>query len=290
MGKNFAWIVLKDIHGDGKKMDIENFSDLWSDSKKSYNMEEKFWDERADEFNEKDMEEKENEEFFSILEFIEAGKNKKFNTVLDIGCGTGFYSKRFSEISRSVTAVDISESMLKYAEENSGTKYNNVSFVKKAWSELNLDEFGWRKKFDMVFASMTPAIDSYKDLIKMMDCGTNLYFLSGFVEKKDSLKSGLSEVILGCHDDGFYKNKIYSAFNILWNMGYYPKISYVDSDWTESRPAGKCYKKYLLYFERKKSLTKKDKVSIKEYIEAMSVNGMVEEKVTSKVAWLCWKK
>lgn len=272
-------------------MDIKYFSDLWDSSKKSYDMEERFWDERAEEFNKKDIEEKENKDFSSILEFIEVDKNKKFKNVLDIGCGTGFYSRKFSEISESIAATDISENMLKYARKNLDTKHrNNVRLVKKAWSELNLEEFGWKEKFDMVFASMTPAVDSCADLIKMIDCGTNLYFLSGFVERKDSLKNELSEILLGSHNNKPYGNKMYSAINILWNMGYYPKISYVDSNWSKREPVDELYKKYLLYFERKKYLTKEDKISIRDYMESRSINGIVEEKVTSKVAWLCWKK
>ncbi len=272
-------------------MDIDFFSNLWNISKKSYDIEEKFWDERAEEFNSKDIEEKESRDFISILEFIEANKNSKFKNVLDIGCGTGFYSRKFSEISECVTSVDISENMLEYAKKNLKSKCkNNVKFVKKAWPDLSLEEFKWKEKFDLVFASMTPAVDSYEDLIKMIDCGTNLYFLSGFVERKDSLKNEISEIILGCHNDKPYGNKMYSALNILWNMGYYPKISYVDSDWSKSQPVDQFYKKCLLNFGRKKSLTEEDKVLIRDYIESKAINGIVEEKVTSKVAWFCWRK
>ena len=38
--------------------------------------------------------------------------------ILDIGCGTGAFSKTFSQASYDVTGVDISERMLKYARKN----------------------------------------------------------------------------------------------------------------------------------------------------------------------------
>ncbi|KZL92075.1 hypothetical protein [Clostridium magnum] len=155
---------------------------------------------------------------------------------------------------------------------------------------MNLDEFNCKEKFDLVFASMTPAIDSYEDLIKMIGCGKNLYFLSGFVERRDTLKDQLSEIILDSHSNNPHGNKIYNAFNILWNMGYYPKISYKHSNWERCKSVDKFYEEFLIYFGRMKILAEDDKVAIKNYLENKAVNGMVKEKITSKVAWLCWKK
>jgi SAM-dependent methyltransferase len=272
-------------------MDIKYFSDLWNNSKRFYTIEEKIWDERAEEFNGKDIQEKEIRNFPSILEFIEVAQDKKFKNVLDIGCGTGFYSVQFSEISEHVTAMDISQNMLDYAEENSKAKHrNNIDFLKKTWSELHLEDLKWEEKFDLVFASMSPAIDSYENLIKMINCGRKLYFLSGFVEKKHSLKDELSKIILSSHSDSPYGSKIYSAFNILWNMGYYPKISYKDSSWKKCKSIDEFYEEVLIYFGRTKTLTEEDKVVIKNYIENKAVDGMIEEKITAKVAWLYWKK
>lgn len=272
-------------------MDTKYFLNLWDNSKKYYTIEEKFWNERAEEFNRKDIEERESREFSSILQFIEIGQDKKFENVLDIGCGTGFYSIQFSEISDHVTATDISENMLDYAENNAKAKdRRNISFVKKPWSELDLEEFQWKEKFDLVFASMTPAIDSYEELMKMINCGRSLYFLSGFVERKDSLKDELSKIILDSCNNNLHGNKIYSAFNILWNMGYYPKISYKDSNWERYKSIDKFYEEFLNYFRRKKILTEEDKSTIKNYIENRAIDGMVKEKTTAKVAWLYWKK
>lgn len=272
-------------------MDMKYFSNLWSNSKKYYTMEEKFWDGRAEEFNQKDIQEKESRDFSCILEFIEARQDKKFENVLDIGCGTGFYSIQFSEISDHVTATDISQNMLDYAEYNSKLKNkSNIVFVKKTWAELDLEEFQWKERFDLVFASMSPAIDSYESLMKMINCGNSLYFLSGFVERKNSLKDELSKIILDSHSNNSHGNKIYSAFNTLWNMGYYPKISYKDSSWERYKSVDKFYEEFLIYFGRIKILTEEDKAAIKNYIENKAVNGMLKEKVTSKVAWLYWKK
>lgn len=272
-------------------MDMKDFSKQWSNSEKNYNIEEKFWNERAEEFNKKDIEEKESRNFSSILDFIEVGQEAKFENVLDLGCGTGFYSIKFSELADYVVGTDISEKMLDYGERNAKAKNrNNITFIKKPWSELNLEEFQWKEKFDLVFASMTPAVDSYEDLIKMINCGKGLYFLSGFVERKDSLKDELYKMILPSYNTNHHGKKIYNAFNILWDMGYYPKISYKDSNWERYSPVDKFYKEFIIDFERKKLLTEEDKVVVRNYLESKAVNGVVQEKVTAKAAWLCWRK
>lgn len=272
-------------------MDIKCFSDSWSNSKKVFEVEEKFWNQRAEEFNRKDIQKKESRDFSSILDFIEVGQNDRFENVLDIGCGTGFYAIQFSKISEYVMATDISRNMLDYAKINSETeRRTNIDFVKKPWSEFDVEELQCKEKFDLVFASMSPAIDSYEDLAKMINCGRKLYFLSGFVERKDSIKDELSKIILNSQSSNSNGNKIYSAFNILWNMGYYPKISYKDSNWERHKSVDEFYTEFLNYFERTKILTPEDKYTIKSYIENKAVNGMVEERITSKVAWLYWKR
>ncbi|MBV7276019.1 class I SAM-dependent methyltransferase [Clostridium sp. PL3] len=272
-------------------MDIKYFSNSWNNSKKYHNMDEKFWNQRAKEFNIKDIEEKANIDFPRILDFIEVGQDFRFENVLDIGCGTGFYAMQFAKISDHVIATDISQSMLACAENNSKEKnIGNITFVKKTWSEFSLEELQHKEKFDLVFASMSPAIDSYEDLKKMIECGKNLYFLSGFVQKKDYLKDELSKIIFGSNESSYHGNKIYNAFNILWNIGYYPKISYKDSSWERSKSVDEFYLEYLSYFEKTKILTKDDKANIKGYLKSKVVDGLVIEKTTAKSAWLFWKK
>ncbi|WP_411678870.1 class I SAM-dependent methyltransferase [Clostridium thailandense] len=82
-----------------------------------------------------------------MLDFIEVGQHPRFENVLDIGCGTGFYSMQFSKISEYVIATDISENMITYAKNNSKEKgINNIAFIKKPWSELNLEAFECKEK------------------------------------------------------------------------------------------------------------------------------------------------
>jgi ubiquinone/menaquinone biosynthesis C-methylase UbiE len=61
---------------------------------------------------------------------------KKGEQVLDVGCGSGFFSKVFSEAGAKVTGVDVGEELLKIAKQNVPTadfrlaSADNISFIK----------------------------------------------------------------------------------------------------------------------------------------------------------------
>jgi ubiquinone/menaquinone biosynthesis C-methylase UbiE len=84
-------------------------------------------------------------------------KEIKYHSVLDIGCGTGIYTRYFSDMDKSVTAIDISENMLDFAKK-SILKKNNTSFIK---DDFLTHDFG-DKKFDLIFASFV--INYFDDL------------------------------------------------------------------------------------------------------------------------------
>ena len=89
--------------------------------------------------------------------------------VLDIGCGTGRHLLEFSKFTSYVTGTDISSKMLDYAKE----KLKNVreaKFVHGNWME----NFTKEKEFDLVFASMTPAITTIEHIKRMCLISKNI--------------------------------------------------------------------------------------------------------------------
>ncbi len=272
-------------------MNVEDFIDLWKNSKDDLKDEEAFWDSRADEFNKKDILNEERVQFKEIINFLGKDINSNcFKNVLDIGCGPGVFSGKFSEISEKVTGVDISQNMINYAKQNAEKhKRKNVSFFKESWNELDLEKMKWEKKFDLVFASMSPAVNGYEHLIKMIKCSKDLCFLSAFVKKEDEIKNKLSMEVLGIPNKNPHENKVYSVFNILWNLGYLPKITYKSSSWCKENTEKEIINYYLEYFGRKTNLSVNQENIIKDIISSYSNNGMIIEKVNAQIAWICWE-
>lgn len=73
--------------------------------------------------------------------------NKNTKTVLDMGCGTGKHAELFCERDYKVYGIDLSENMLKIANDRRRGKEERLEFSCSSIQELNLN-----KKFDVVIS------------------------------------------------------------------------------------------------------------------------------------------
>ncbi|NOZ09487.1 MAG: class I SAM-dependent methyltransferase [Gammaproteobacteria bacterium] len=88
---------------------------------------------------------KEGQEILTLLEAKEGA------TLLDIGCGTGVFVREAFKAGLSVTAVDVSERMLQYAEEKAILEQCNIKFLKGGFLSLDLE----LQSFDFVTTSFS---------------------------------------------------------------------------------------------------------------------------------------
>jgi len=87
------------------------------------------------------------DELESALVFKHAGVVRG-KTVLDVGCGTGLYSIRFSEAGADVTAVDISSRMIEIARRKAQDRGQYIWFDQADMSKLPYEN----RTFDMVLS------------------------------------------------------------------------------------------------------------------------------------------
>jgi len=102
-----------------------------------------YYSSRAKEYEEIYSKPERQEDLKKIAEILQEffkGKN-----LLEIACGTGYWTERIAETARSIIASDISESVLEVAKSKSYPN-NNVSFRKQ-----DLFSFKPEKKFDNLF-------------------------------------------------------------------------------------------------------------------------------------------
>ncbi len=93
---------------------------------------------------------------------------KKKGTVLDLGCGTGEFTRRLVKDGYSVTGIDISEAMLKSAEkkmEDMGLKGNSYEF-----KEENMTDYVHSEKVDYIICNFDTVnyLRSEDDFIRFM--------------------------------------------------------------------------------------------------------------------------
>jgi SAM-dependent methyltransferase len=86
-----------------------------------------------------------------------------------------------------------------------------------------------------------------------------------------------------------FKNLNWDVFNILWLTGYYPSITYVDTDQEHVRTVEEACVYYGTLFETENNSGDEKNDLIKSYLDGISVNGFVIEKVRTKTAWIYWK-
>ncbi|GAB1410653.1 class I SAM-dependent methyltransferase [Desulfovibrionales bacterium] len=98
--------------------------------------------------------------------------------ILDIGCGSGMYTIRLAREAASVLAVDISDEMLRILHEDAAQQHiHNITCVNSSWDDFSTDQ-----TFDVIFASMTPALESDESHDKLMTFTRDWVVFMGFAD------------------------------------------------------------------------------------------------------------
>lgn len=269
--------------------DVQFWTDQWEKPRFREGKSEEFWDKRAEFFNSKvNLDSKESSDVYQLL------KRKKLlckdDEVLDIGSGPGRHALPMASEVKQVIATDLSQNMLNYLKENANkASLKNIDTLHADWKDIDLDSHGWNKKFDLVCASMTPGVFNPNTLLKMNEASKGSCYLSGFVFRSDSIWDELKRQLdLNTKDTQGQNNKIYYAFNLLWQLGYHPEISYQNRSWVDKRNIEEAKDFYLSKVALYREVTGNDKEVISNYLKKFQVKGSVEEVVTTKVGVLLW--
>ncbi|MBE3021698.1 class I SAM-dependent methyltransferase [Campylobacter sp. 7477a] len=117
--------------------------------------------------------------FFEVLHNY--GINFTDKTLVDIGCGTGVYTLYLATKCAHITGVDNSRGMLEILKEDADKfDIKNLSLICKPWSEFKSD-----KSYDIVFCTMSPAIQSEADFAKFNTLGNEKIYL-GWAKPRSS--------------------------------------------------------------------------------------------------------
>jgi SAM-dependent methyltransferase len=91
--------------------------------------------------------------------------------ILDIACGPGTYALPLARRAARVLGLDVSANMIRRFEAlRDGHGLENASAVRCSWQDADLRALGLEKGFDIVWASMTPAVRGLADVRRMHRC------------------------------------------------------------------------------------------------------------------------
>ncbi|WKY48158.1 hypothetical protein Q5O24_02155 [Eubacteriaceae bacterium ES3] len=151
------------------------------------------------------------------------------------------------------------------------------------WEEADLKKEGWEKAFDLVFASMSPAINGPEDLLKMIEASRNFCFMSSHLYKKDLIGEELKDQFHLNNRKANYRKNLYYAFNILWEKGYFAEFTHQDYARKKTWKLESAFNYYKQILEGKEEQDK-----LKEYLKKKCVDGLIEDANESKNGWLFW--
>ncbi|MDI9395815.1 MAG: methyltransferase domain-containing protein [Euryarchaeota archaeon] len=249
-----------------------------------------FWNKRSENYSkniERDQRKKRTDE---ILEFLEeAGFSPEGSRVLDIGCGPGTLSLPLARLGAEVTALDISSGMLNKLKDSVKKESLPVDVVECSWWTADIDELGFRNKFDLVIASMTPGIRDVENFDMMMACSKNLCYYSNFLRREeDKAYRDIRNSILGEKYENNISGIIY-PFMYLYLSGYRPSLRINHSVWKEEINWKEAADQAIDFIGRGRDFDEETKEKIMDYYQNASQDGIYRSESDVYTGMMVWE-
>lgn len=210
--------------------------------------------------------------------------------VLDVGCGIGRMAIPFAAHGAAVTALDFSEGMLgRMRESISSQLVSRIQTIHADWDSIDLKKNRWEHAFDLVFASMTPAIRTPESFLKLHRTSKHACYFKGWAGRSDPLLGGIWTHLMKepMPPMGW---DIILAFNLLYSMGCSPSINFTEVFWERRQSIQEAGEFFVDFFEQltndsEETLQKK----VIKYLESIAKDGQVIRHTSGRTGTLIWK-
>lgn len=245
------------------------------------------WNKRAESFNQSYLKEKSALPKW-ITDYLIDSKKLSGAQILDVGGGIGRYAFLFAKAVKKVFLTDVALNMLDFAKENQrALGLYNLEYAHMNWKEDSIEDFGFNKVFDLVFASMCPAVRTREGIKKMIKASKKWCSINQFICFEDTFSTYLWDEygIKRPKDPHQDKEIVIDIVNYLWSKNYTPEIHYFE-EITETEIT----KEEMLELGRHKynDLLKTHSLSIEEVTEKIAVDGIIKNRIRKKTALITW--
>lgn len=278
-----------------KKDDINNLLECWKKATDNVLIQDEgrmaeFWNKRSVNYANNIEKENRKKRTDEILEFLkESGFNPEGSRVLDIGCGPGTLSLPLSKLGAEVTALDISSGMLNRLKDAVKEESLSIDIIECSWWTADIDLLGFRNEYDLVIASMTPAIRDIEDFDTMMACSKNLCYYSNFLRRdEDRAYREIRSSILGEKSENTMNGIIY-PFMYLYLSGYSPSLKISHSKWKEELTWKEAADRAIEFIGRGRDFDNEIKKRIMDYYKNASPDGIYRSESDVYTGMMVWK-
>ena len=272
-------------------MNIESFEKLWVDYQPDRKDALDFWNKRAPSFNQRIRRKTADEHRQRLMEHLARKAALDHNSaVLDIGCGPGAQSLEMAPLVGRVEGFDLAPNMIDLAKANAvEDNCPNASFRVLDWQAADIDSMGWRRQFDLVLASRTPAINNRATLEKMIAASSRACCMITHVEMRHSVRDQLKSLLDWDEQKARIARSFFCAFNMLFLMGFYPEVEYFDRAWESETTFEDAELMHFNYFSSMMTISDSLKAEMRKKLASLCCNGIIQERVESKLAVMFWK-
>ncbi|MBD3377744.1 methyltransferase domain-containing protein [candidate division KSB1 bacterium] len=246
-----------------------------------------FWNQKAEKYYEDKT--GSSNRISRVLDYLE---RKKILTagirILDIGSGPGTFAIPFIERGASVVCVDVSQAMLDQIDARVKPEQKS-QLVKKwsSWHDLDLQKDNDCHDFDLVFAHMTPAINSGKELLKMIQASRKWCFLAGWAGNRENQPlDDLHRLFL--HEKRKSRH-FHFALNVLYTSGIFPELWFQEHEWSKSIPLQDAINYYTDFFSRLTTHSKHNvRTEISDVLKKRNQDGMITKTHRGSIGAMLW--
>ena len=208
---------------------------------------------------------------------------------LDVGCGTGSYTRAIAAECKEAVGVDLSSKMIEIADRNKREeKCENIEFYCMDWHRSDVRECGFEKSFDLVIAHMTPAVQSAETFLKLSQSSRGWCVLSKPTRRTDPVSDEVKRLAGITEKRESSDSDIVYAFELLWYQGLQPRFSYEKQHWDMEKTLDEAYQLYINRVKTYREITGEEEEKLKAYLRSISCNGMVKEEVDTTITTLYW--
>jgi hypothetical protein len=166
---------------------------------------------------------------------------------------------------------------------------NNVEFCCDDWHNLDIEKSGYLHKFDLVFAHMTPAIQSTDTFEKLSAASKNWCVLAKPIRRVDPVSEAVKELVGIREHRESCDEEIMFAFEMLWRQGYLPQLEYEKQVWNMKKTLDEAYGLYVNRIKTYQHITLEEEKRVKAYLKTLAQDGFVYEEVDTTIATLFWQ-